>query len=232
MGVLVCGYQMGPQLHLTHLASLSLAILSFLYIGSAEFIRFQPNNEYIYEFHSQTELKLVRNMTAMAKFGVIVVEDKDPNDMAGHQELYLNIHSVTVSASDQIVQLTDQKDFDDWFSFKMAGCGQVMNVYHMPGEDPEVIMVKKGIVSVLSANFKKQAEKPGIWQWSNEWSYVTNETGQEGDHVSYYEAHEQADGIKFRKRRATSVLQYADDAHEKVNIYFKMFLCQSTYKYN
>ncbi|XP_072033446.1 LOW QUALITY PROTEIN: uncharacterized protein [Amphiura filiformis] len=225
MGVLVCGYQsMGPHHHdhhLAYLAFLSLLVLPLLQTGSAEFIRFQPNNEYIYEFHSQTELKLVRNMTAMAKVGVIVVEDKDPNDMVGHQELYLNIHYVTVSTSDQTVQLKDHKDFDDWFSFKMAGCGQVMNVYHMPEEDPEVIMVKKGIVSVLSANFKKSEEKSDIWQWSNEWSYVTNETGQEGDHVSYYEAHEQADGIKFRKRRATSVLQYADDAHEKEVFYHK-----------
>ncbi len=53
------------------------------------------------------------------------------------------------------------------FSFKMAGNGQVPNVYYPPKEDPDVILVKKGLVSVLSANFKKEKEKVWLkWKYS------------------------------------------------------------------
>ena len=56
-----------------------------------------------------------------------------------------------------------------------------------------------------------------IFRWSNEWNYLANETGVEGDHLSIYEAQEQADGIKFRKKRATRMLEQADEGHEKVH---------------
>ena len=41
-------------------------------------------------------------MYFLFKLGLIVVQDKDPDDMTGDQELYLNIHSVVVTTADQI----------------------------------------------------------------------------------------------------------------------------------
>ncbi len=60
---------MDPHTSRTYLVWTLLIIvgLYLLNVGSAEFIRFQPNKEYIYEFQSKTELKLVNNMTAKAK---------------------------------------------------------------------------------------------------------------------------------------------------------------------
>ncbi len=47
------------------------------------------------------------------------------------------------------------------FSFQMAANGQVLRVYCVHDEDQDVVMIKKGLVSVLSANFQhaKQTDK-------------------------------------------------------------------------
>ena len=41
--------------------------------GSAEFIRFKPNNEYIYEFQSNADLKSAHTITAHAKVRNIAI---------------------------------------------------------------------------------------------------------------------------------------------------------------
>ncbi len=47
-----------------------------------------------------------------------------------------------------------------------------------------------------------------------------NETGQEGEHSSSYEAHQQADGITYKKTRLTNPFQHGESHHEKVRVYF------------
>ena len=66
--VVVTGFD-GAKTCLVHRIAYWLLLITVqqLQAGTADFVRFKPNTEYIYEFKSNTELVSVRNMTANAK---------------------------------------------------------------------------------------------------------------------------------------------------------------------
>ncbi|XP_022100385.1 uncharacterized protein LOC110984470 [Acanthaster planci] len=136
--------------------------LFFITVGSlspvlASFIRFKPDTEYIYAFHSSTELKSVRTLHAESKIGFVLV--KKSNQSSGSQEIYLRVHSAAAASEGKQVLLHEERDFSKWFSFDINENGAIGQVFHPRDEDNHVIEAKKGLVSLLGGNLQHPPEE-------------------------------------------------------------------------
>ncbi|XP_038050894.1 uncharacterized protein LOC119724045 [Patiria miniata] len=182
----------------------------------ASFIRFKPDTEYIYTYQSSTDLKEIRTMQVESKIGFILVRSH-----GDQQEIYLRVHSAAVTSEEQLVPVSEERDFDEWFSFDVSENGAIGQVYYPRDEDKEVIMAKKGLASLLASNLQHPPE--GKLKESG-WSYDCNETGHEGHHESSYTA-QMAPGndgiIVFTKTRRTHPIPYGKSKHQKEIHYHK-----------
>ncbi|XP_038062777.1 uncharacterized protein LOC119733262 [Patiria miniata] len=180
----------------------------------ASFIRFKPDTEYVYTFHSSTELKMVQTLQTESKIGFVLV--KSSNNSSGLQEIYLRVHSVVVTSQEERVHLSEERDFTDWFSFDISENGAIGQVYFPGDQDDLVIGIKKGLVSLLAANLQHPPQEQVL---GSDWSYDCNETGHEGQHESSYTA-QMAPGndgiIVFTKTRRTHPIPYGKSKHQKV----------------
>ncbi|XP_038050876.1 uncharacterized protein LOC119724026 [Patiria miniata] len=202
-------------LSLTMLKLILALSLSNLLISpiQASFIRFKPDTEYIYTFHSSTDLKKVRTLHAESKIGFILV--KSLNKSSELQEIYLRVHSASVTSQEEQVLLSEERDFSEWFSFDISENGAIGQVYYPRDEDDHVIGAKKGLVSLLASNLQ---HPPQDKIKESGWSYDCNETGHEGHHESSYTA-QMAPGndgiIVFTKTRRTHPIPYGKTKHQK-----------------
>ncbi|XP_022103294.1 uncharacterized protein LOC110986022 [Acanthaster planci] len=194
------------------LALVLLISISLISPVLASFIRFKPDTEYIYSFHSSTELKNVRTLQAESKIGLLLVKT---NESSGSQEIYLRIYSAVVASKEERVLLNEERDFGEWFSFDISENGAIGQVYYPRDENGHVIMVKKGLVSLLAGNMQHSPQ--GKLKASG-WSYDCNETGHEGNHEASYTA-QMAPGndgiIVFTKTRRTHPIPYGKSTHQK-----------------
>ncbi|XP_038050866.1 uncharacterized protein LOC119724017 [Patiria miniata] len=118
----------------------------------SSFIRFKPDTEYIYTFHSSTDLKKVRTLHAESQIGFVLVRGFGKSNEL--QEIYLRVHSASVTSQDERVLLSEEKDFSDWFSFDISENGAIGQVYYPRDEDDHVIWAKKGLASLLAGNLQ------------------------------------------------------------------------------
>ncbi|XP_022102001.1 uncharacterized protein LOC110985344 [Acanthaster planci] len=177
----------------------------------ASFIRFKPDTEYIYSFHSSTDLKKVRTLRVESKIGFVLVKRSNSD----HQEIYLRVHSAEVTSEEEQVPVSEERNFDEWFSFDVSENGVIGHVYYPRDEDDHVILAKKGLTSLLASNLQ---HPPDGTVKENGWSYNCTESGHEGHHEASYTA-QMAPGndgiIVFTKTRHTHPIPYGKSKHQK-----------------
>ncbi|VDI59671.1 Hypothetical predicted protein, partial [Mytilus galloprovincialis] len=106
----------------------------------------------------------------------------------------------------------DDLDFSNWFSFDITPHGEIMRVYHPANEHTDVLTAKKGFVSLLAAKLHYDKENE---QSSTEWSYKTEEFGNEGHHNATYSVIRTPTGIEFKKTRQSTPIPNAKGRHMK-----------------
>ncbi|CAH1242184.1 Hypp6492 [Branchiostoma lanceolatum] len=142
----------------------------------SDFLSFEPGVEYAYRIQTVSEVSRVN----------------EPFHI-GAQHFLVNVPFLITAIQ------SEEHDHSKWFSFEISGRGEIAHVWYPPSEVPDVVNTKKGILGFFSARLHHNHEvgKPG----EESWTYVTNETGHEGHHMSTYSVEPHASGFKVTKVR-------------------------------
>ncbi|CAC5409209.1 unnamed protein product [Mytilus coruscus] len=129
------------------------------------------------------------------------------------QEVLLKVYAFSFISEDHEGKGTGSEnlDFTEWFSFEINSSGEITRVYHESGEHHDVLIAKKGFASLLSS--KLQAPDNTA---KSEWTYKTEEYGNEGHHNASYSVVKTKDGIQFKKFRHSTPIPNAKGVHQKV----------------
>ncbi|XP_078663798.1 uncharacterized protein LOC144906941 [Branchiostoma floridae x Branchiostoma belcheri] len=184
--------------------------------STATFLNFKDGVEYKYKIETESKLSNVEDpfhLGAQVSFQHLKDTDKG-------QECLLKVHSLTWQHVNNRGAATEQYDFSQWFSFEISGRGEIYNVWYPPKEKAEVVNIKKGLVSFFAGKLHHNHEVGKANE--DRWSYVTNETGHEGDHQATYSAEPHEGGVKFTKQReGHPAFQHKSDTRLHKELYFK-----------
>ncbi|XP_066265951.1 uncharacterized protein [Branchiostoma lanceolatum] len=199
-----------------HLALLLLLLLLLPDLSTSTFLNFKKGVDYKYRIETESELSNVDDpfhLGAQVSFQHLVDTD------AG-QECLLKVHSMIYQHVNERAVATEHFEFSKWFSFEISGRGEIFNVWYPPDEKPEVINIKKGIISFFAGKLHHNHEVGRANE--DRWSYVTNETGHEGDHQATYSAEPHEGGVKFTKQReGHPAFEHKSDTRLHKELYFK-----------
>ncbi|XP_052090896.1 uncharacterized protein LOC127727821 [Mytilus californianus] len=187
----------------------SIFLCLFVTQTLGNFIKFRSGYEYLYHFNSDSVIKELDKFQTNAKISFTAIQD-------GHefQEILLKIYAFSFKPGEHksTRNNNDDLDFSNWFSFDITPHGEILRVYHPVYENIDVLTAKKGFVSLLAAKLHYGKENE---QSSTEWSYKTEEFGNEGHHNATYSVVRTPTGIEFKKTRQSTPIPNAKGSHMK-----------------
>ncbi|XP_060580900.1 uncharacterized protein LOC132737595 [Ruditapes philippinarum] len=184
---------------------LCLFVLAVSPIIVTSFVNYEPGYEYIYNIDSAIELSGVQSFVCKGKIGFTNIAENE-----GYQELLLSVYLLKFSPEGQPEGDSHHEDFSKWFSFEINRNGEIRTVYHPPDEDSEVLMMKKGFASMISAKLHHRHEVEHHVGKDGQWEYATDEIGREGQHRASYAVKATPTGVMYIKTRNSTIKHALD----------------------
>ncbi|CAG2196998.1 unnamed protein product [Mytilus edulis] len=97
------------------------------------------------------------------------------------------------------------------FSFEIKPSGEIIRIFYYADEHPDVLVAKKGFAALFSSKLQHPDNEA-----VSDWTYQTQEYGNEGHHTASYSVIKTADGIQFKKSRESNPIPNAKGVHHKV----------------
>ncbi|CAH1259272.1 Hypp2218 [Branchiostoma lanceolatum] len=174
-------------------------------------IRLEVGQQYQYRYEATTEVRNVGVFLTRAKVTVVPLKH-----LAEGQLCQMDLTHVAMNfvANQQYGSPTYEGtwDFSKWLSFVMTSHGEVISIFYPPGEDKEVLAMKKGILGTLSARLHDGSES----STRKKWRYEVDENGHEGQHRAGYSAEQRGDHTLFKKEKHGDVGQNVKASHKKL----------------
>ncbi|XP_041378093.1 uncharacterized protein LOC121390363 [Gigantopelta aegis] len=129
------------------------------------------------------------------------------------QEVFIRIYTLLIGPHDQMNAPNAEWDLSRWFSFWISPHGEIQHVYHPPGEEAEILAIKKGMAALFASRLHH--DKSWMKETEDGWQYHVQEVGHEGLHNSTYTVKSHAQGKVFTKVRHGHPVKHAEGDYTK-----------------
>ncbi|CAH1802680.1 unnamed protein product [Owenia fusiformis] len=183
-----------------------------------DLVHFQVGKSYIYRYSSDVAVQDTEPIATRAVVNLLPYAHEQNQTKILLDVLQLSMHHLGEHnhANDNAAR---HLEFKKWFHFSINGHGEANIVWYPEDESDEVVILKKAIVSHLSARLHVSNMKTRPTYWA----YYINETDTSGVHLSKYNVTDGGDKLTFAKQKPSghSTVPNSEGFHEKMVEYSK-----------